>query len=315
MIFSTTFINNKVMCNNTHVICKDILNIEIPGTYKLFNPSICKYKDGYVICARYSNKVIKNIFLYMYSNLDYQSHICFIILSKNMEIQKTIFPKMQSKFLEDPRISFFNNKFYVSITEFISKKHIIPSLHVFDIEFNFINKIEYKWDEYFKQLNIEPSLIQKNLCPFSLNNNLVVHTDTYPTWNVFKVGSDNSFENVISFSTKSFFKDLNHNLIRCSTSWVNFSKDTFICGLHTKTFAIRQTLPTIRTILVEIDKKTLHPIKKTRVLCFDIINNARIQFLSGIESDDFNIYLTFGIGDYKIVVKKLTKKAVKRLLH
>jgi hypothetical protein len=228
-----------------------------------------------------------------------------------MKVLKTIFPKMQSKYLEDPRISFHDNKFYISITEFINKTKIFPSIYVFDNEFNFIHKQDYNWDTYFRSINIKPSMIQKNFCPFVLNNKLLIHTDSFPMWNVF----DLNFNHIVSFNSKEFFLNLKHEIIRCSTSWKSFSEKTFICGLHTKTFAINKFLPTIRTILVEIDKETLIPIRKTKVLCFDRINNARIQFLSGLETDNNNIYLTFGIGDYKITIKRLPKTYVNRLLH
>lgn len=314
MLFSTKFINNKIICTNDHILYKDLLSIEIPGNYKLFNPSICKYNDGYVLCSRYSNKIIKNIFLYMCSNIDYQSHICFIILDKNMKILKTIFPFMTCKFLEDPRICYYNNNFFVSITEFIDKTHIFPSLYMFDNNFNFIKRIDYNWDNYFYYIKQPRFMIQKNFCPFEISNKLAIHTDTFPTWNVFAL-SDNTFTNIISYNTKEFFDDLNHDLIRCSTSWKDFSDNTFICGLHTKSFAINKFLPTIRTILVEIDKETLKPIRKTKVLCFDYINDSKIQFLSGLETDYTHVYLTFGIGDYKSVIKKLTKKNIEKLLY
>ena len=316
MLFSTKFINNKVICNYDHFLYKDVLSIEIPGNYKLFNPSICRYKEGYIMCVRYSNKIVKNIFLYMYSNIDYQSHICFVILDKNMKILKTIFPFMDSKFLEDPRICYYNDMFFVSVTEFINKKRIFPSLYVFNNNFTFIKKIEYNWDDYFYYTKQTPSMIQKNFCPFEIGNKLLVHTDTFPTWNVSEMSVvNNTFKNILMYDTREFFKDSEHVLIRCSTSWKNFGSDTLICGLHTKKFTIGTFLPIIRTILVIIDKETLKPIKKTKVLCFDYINDTRIQFLSGLETDDLYVYLTFGIGDYKTIVKRLTKKHVEKILY
>ena len=331
MLFSTRFINNCIFCNKyKHISYKDILTYEIPGNYKLFNPSICKYNDGYVMCVRYSNKIIKNIFLYLHSNIDCQSHICFIILTKDMKIIKTIFPKMISNSLEDPRICYYNNYFYVSITEFINKQLIFPSLYIFDNSFNFVRKMIYNWNDYFESTKIQPSLIQKNWCPFVYQSKLLIHTDAYPKWNVFGIKDssyndeedvhcilekkDMSLVNVVSHDTTNFFKDLNQKLIRCSTSWIDFSENTFLVGLHTKEFAIKKFLPTIRTILVEIDKQSFIPIRKTDVLCLDIINDARIQFLSGLESDDNYIYLTYGIGDYKTVIKRISKKHLNLIL-
>ena len=333
MLFSTEFINNCILCSKyKHISYKDILTHEIPGNYKLFNPSICKYDGGYVMCVRYSNKIIKNLFLYFHSNIDCQSHICFILLTKDMKIIKTIFPKMNSNALEDPRICYYNNYFYVSITEFINKQLIFPSLYIFDNSFNFIRKLSYNWNEYFDQTKIQPSLIQKNWCPFVYKSKLLIHTDVYPTWNVFGIKETNyknnenedihcilkrkdmSLVNIISFDTTDFFKELNQKLIRCSTSWIEYSNKTFLVGLHTKEFATNKFLPTIRTILVEIDKESFIPIKKTDVLCLDIINDARIQFLSGLESNENYIYLTYGIGDYKTVIKRISKKQLKLIL-
>jgi len=248
-----------------------------------------------------------------------------------MKIIKIIFPKMNSKSLEDPRICYYNNYFYVSITEFMNKELIFPSLYIFDSSFNFIRKLTYSWNEYFKITKIKPSLIQKNWCPFVYKSKLLIHTDAYPKWNVFGIKETNynglqddkkcilskedmKFVNIVSFNTEEFFKDSNQELIRCSTSWVDFSQDTFLVGLHTKQFAIKKFLPTIRTILVEINKNTFIPTRKTEVLCLDHIDDTRIQFLSGLESDNNNIYLTYGIGDYKTVIKKISKKHVLNLL-
>ena len=331
MLFSSSFINNCLLCEKyEHVSYKDVLTYEIPGNYKLFNPSICKYEDGYVMCVRHSNKIIKNVFLYLYSNVDCQSHICFVILTKDMKIVKTIFPKMISKSLEDPRICYYNNYFYVSITEFINKELIFPSLYIFDNSFNFIRKLTYNWNEYFESTKISPSLIQKNWCPFVYKSKLLIHTDAYPKWNVFGIKETNfnnttqedcilkrkdmRFVNIVSFDTTDFFKDSKQKIIRCSTSWIDFSKDTFLVGLHTKEFGIKNFLPTIRTILVEINKDTFIPCRKTEVLCLDHVNDTRIQFLSGLECDNNNIYLTYGFGDYKTIIKKISKKHVLNLL-
>jgi hypothetical protein len=224
---------------------------------------------------------------------------------------------MKSNFLEDPRITFFNNYFYVSVTEFINKKNIFPSMYIFDKNFILFKKIEYNWDLYYniKYPNTKRwSIIQKNWCPFQYKNSLYIHTDSYPNWTVFKF-EDNIKRIIVNIDTSTFFDDLNQKLIRCSTSWVDFSDKTFLCGLHTKEFAFTRFLPTIRSIFVEIDKKTFKPIRKTKLLCLDFKNDSRIQFLSGMESDDLNIYITFGIGDYKFQIKKISKKYIQSVLY
>jgi hypothetical protein len=305
-----------------HLTAKQLLALEIPGMYKIFNPSLCKFNDNFVICCRYSNKVLKNFFMYMYSNFDYQSHICFIVTDKQFNIKNIVFPKLQSNFLEDPRICFYNNLFFVSVTEFINKRSIFPSLYMFDTEFNFIRKVEYNWDTYYmyresdmgKKIRFPRNQIEKNWCPFVFKQKMFIHTDSYPTWNVFVLNTDGNLQLFLSYDTTLFFNSTNMKLIRCSTSWVDFTETTLLCGLHTKKFSLQKFLPTMRSIFVEIDKVTFKPVRKTNVLCFDIKHHRRIQFLSGMESDENSIYITLGLGDYKFTVTKIPKNRIEQLL-
>ncbi len=312
MLFSTRFINTKGMCKNKHILSPTVLDFEISGLYKFFNPSITKYDDGYMLCVRYSNKTIKNLFMYMYSELEYKSFICFIKLDLNMKIKNIIFPSLKNIPLEDPRISYNDGKFYVSITEFNSRKDIYPALYVFNKDLQHLHTINYNKDNY--HILNKPSYIQKNWCPFFVDSMLYLHTDTYPFWNVYKINSNGNMNNLVNYDSRRFFENSKTTFLRCSTSWKPFSDTTYICGLHTKDFACHKFLPTIRTVLVEIDKKTLLPIRKTPIFCIDNKNDTRVQFLSGLEVDDFYVYLTYGIGDYKIFIKKISKTHVNNLL-
>jgi hypothetical protein len=87
-------INKNLICNYKHGIYKDILNLEIPGLHKIFNPSICKYKTNYILCARYSTMNFKNLFSYIKGNIFKKSNICFILLTESMNIEKIIFPEI-----------------------------------------------------------------------------------------------------------------------------------------------------------------------------------------------------------------------------
>jgi hypothetical protein len=311
VLFSTNAINNRWGCCFTHVLSKKMLLWEINGTHKMFNPSITKYGENYVMCTRYSNKTVKNIFLYMFSELQYQSYICIVLLSPTMKIKKVVFPQLNDVPLEDPRIHYHNNKFYVSITEFNSKKDIFPTLYILNTNFDLIKRVEYNRSDYFA--HTKPSNIQKNWCPFSHNKKLFLHTDTYPIWRVFEISDMGRMTKVFEIDTTLFFQSSKQKIIRCSTSWKSFTKNTYICGLHTKQFC--GIFPTIRTILVEIDKKTLKPLRKTPVFCVDINNDTRIQFLSGLETDDSNVYLSYGIGDYKSEIKRFTKQHILNLFE
>lgn len=309
LLFSTHAINDRWTCGEfTHVGHSNRLVWEIPGFTKMFNPSIAKRDKGYVMCTRYSNKTVKNVFMYAYSELNYHSKICMAYLSPEMRIEKVVFPKINDIPLEDPRIAYHNGSYYVSITEYRAKKHIMPTLYKFDTNFNLIKRIEYNLDHYFEYT--KPSKIQKNWCPFSYKGKLLLHTDAYPTWRVFQILDDGSMLPQVTQDTTALFNS-SKLFIRCSTSWKPFLNDDLLCGLHTKQFC--GIFPTIRTILVEIDGETLLPKRKTKIFCVDKYH-TRIQFLSGMESDDLNIYLTYGIGDYKSEIKRIPKRHILTML-
>jgi hypothetical protein len=310
-MLSTSFANNRLTCEYKHIITHKKLAWDIDGFYKMFNPSITKWNDNYVLCVRYSNKTVKNFFMYAYSTLNYQSSLCCAVLDGKMKIQKVIFPIRTDIPLEDPRIQYHQSKFYISVTEYVDKGNIFPTLYILNDRFDYIQRIEYDRNDYF---TIMPQFnIQKNWCPFVHNGELYLHTDTYPMWNVFKLFEDGHIQNIVSVDTKTLFCSSGHKLIRCSTSWKKLTDSTYICGSHTKTFCTK--LPTIRTILVEIDMNTLQPIRKSDVLCIDIKSDTRIQFLSGLEVDEYNVYLSYGIGDYKCEVHSIPKTHVHNLLH
>ena len=310
VLFSTKFINNRWSSDFKTLYTKTMLTWDLSGFYKMFNPSITKYKDGYVMCTRYNNKTIKNLFMYAHSEIDYQSYICFVVLSLDMKIKKIVFPSLKKIPLEDPRITFFDGYFFVSVTELISKKEIYPTLYIFDEQFNFLRRVDYNRKDYF--ITNPKSSIQKNWCPFPYNNEILLHTDTFPDWKVYRIDHWGDMHMMAHCDSRKFFRRISQRLIRCSTSWKSFSKNTFICGIHTKQFF--SVLPTIRSVLVEIDKRALLPIRHTEVFCVDAKDNTRVQFLSGLEVDELNVYLTFGIGDYRADVKRVPKSYIRELL-
>jgi len=313
LLLSTKLINKSIICKKKHYCMKNMLSWEINGLYRIFNPSITKCGKNYIMCCRYTNKTAKNILYYLLSNIKYTSTICFVILSEKMDILKVIFPSFGENIvpLEDPRIQFFENKYHVSVTEFKGSNDIFPCLYIFDNNFNLIKRTEYNRENYF--IHTTPSNIQKNWCPFIHNSSFFLHTDTYPLWKVFDIGDDGSMKKIVEYNTNDFFHSTPEKIIRCSTSWKSFSENTYICGLHTKEFFLKIP-PTIRSILVEIDKKTLLPIRKTDTFCIDCVDDHRIQFLSGLETDEYNVYLTFGVGDYKTEIFRFSKEHLNKNL-
>jgi hypothetical protein len=337
-VLITVYLRKYFLCSYTylHPKYKNLLEFETPGNYKIFNPSICKYKEGFVLCCRYTNRVVTDPVLLILSTPCYKSHVCFMVLDSKFNIIQTIFPGIKVKRkLEDPRMIFYNNKFYVSIVEnYYGFGYIVlPAMYVFDENFKHLYTLRYNWKQYFKIRYPEAGnsekdpmktlpVMQKNWCPFVYQNKMYIHTDTYPQWNVFLLEERNKRLDMIpvcSFSSVNFFKELNHRLIRCSTSFVSFTENTFLVGLHTKKLSI--SVPIFRSVLVEVDKKTMLPIRKTKVLCFDkgashfSEGEAKIQFLSGLETDKDRVILSFGIGDYKTVVKTVNKADVDRMLN
>lgn len=313
LLFSTTVMNNRFGCEFKHILYTTMLDYELnQEKYKVFNPSITKTDEGYIICFRYSNSISKNIYLWLTSKLNSNSHIAIAKLSPSFKIKNLKILDIKGPPLEDPRIEYYNGKYYISITEFKKIRYIFPCLYVLDNNFNVLQRIEYNKLDYFgEKLVYKSKFIEKNWCPFTRGKDLLLHTDTFPVWKVFSLGNTGSMNQITSFDSRKFFKFVRQPHIRCSTSWKSFTKKTYICGIHTKQYS--GVFSTIRTILVEIDKITLLPIRSTDVFCIDN-NDSRIQFLSGLETDDIFVYLAFGIGDYKTKIIRLSKKYVSNLL-
>lgn len=310
ILFSISLINDKLTCHYKHITYKNMLSWEIDGFYKIFNTSIAKYNSKYILCGRYSNKITKNMLTLINGCIYYKSHICFVILTNNMKIKKIIFPCLQHQFLEDPRIFIYKKLILVSITEFNSQKNIYPALYIFNRKFSLVKRIDYDRNTYHSNFPI-----QKNWCIFSRGEELLIHTDSFPKWYVYGLNHNNgNLTPKITFDSKDFFRDCDEEIIRCSTSWKSFDNNTFICGLHTKSFYIKGITDTMRTILVLIDKETLIPIKKTKPFCIDRHTHTRIQFLSGLETDNDNVYLSFGIGNYKTEIKRIPKYYILSLM-
>lgn len=308
ILFSTKLLHCPLYCIDKHIYLKSVFDYEIDGYYKFFNPSIIRKKDGYILCTRYSNYPCKTVFMYMYNVCKYfnDTNIAFIHLTKDFEIQNISFPVLGDIRLEDPRILEYKDEYYISCTEYITYDNQLSVILKFNKYFKYVKKIYYNMGDYRKKTKLN-----KNWNLFIYNDKTYVHTDSYPVWNVYSINlEDGCMTMIYSYNTSSFFSVKQH--LRCSTGWRYFRKNTYLCGLHTKEFWNK--IPYIRSMLVEVDSRTLKPIKKTKVFCVDIYTHARVQFLSGLEIDDNYVILTYGIGDYKIVIKKISIVTVKKML-
>lgn len=297
LISSTVFQPFWRRCCCVHPITQKILEIEHGFLHKIFNPSLIQKNDKYILCVRNSTLSKKNILSYINGNINYKSSIVFLEIKKG-KIQR-IFSDTNTynRYLEDPRIIEYNGCYLVSVTEY--GKKIFPVLYIFDYSYNLIRRVHY---------SISTKNTQKNWCPFIHNDMVYIHTDTYPVWRVFHVDITNGKMNKkVEYNMSKILNKYNTTFLRCGTSWKIYDSSHYICGLHTKGQGI---FPDIKIVLVLIDKNTLIPVAQTDMLCIDN-KHSYIQFLSGLEVDNFYVTLACGINDYKILIKKIARHRLK----
>lgn len=287
-----------------------LYNYEEPGERKMINPSLVKVDDEIICAIRYTNAVMKNLGMYIKFRSNYMSCIGFIIFSRDFKTQKSIFPTFpNSDILEDPRIMYDGNVIYVSATEYKKNgKDVYPVLFELSKTLDVKRRIDYL--NYYS-----PSRIQKNWCPFNHKGVLALHTDTYPDWRVYEINKKTGvLISLCNVNVKDFFEPyiIPNSFLRCSTSWVEFTTKTYLCGLHIKHFNSMK-LPVFRTMLVEVSKDTLLPIRSTHFFLLHDDNHP-IQFLSGLEIVNDKIVLAFGIGDFSYTLRSLSRLRIEKML-
>lgn len=295
-LFSKDIVTYTMEQCTRHVYGKKIFRLTFPFFYNIFNPSIAKIPSGHLCAIRCSTLTQKNIFYYLYGQFFYDSFILFLEIDHqgNCKIIRPVHKNLKG-YLEDPRIIIHGDRYILSASEYVNAKNNFPVLMIYDKNYNFVKRTDY----------ISTATgIQKNWCLFEHNGEIYVHTDTYPTWKVFKLDVDTG--NMDKITDKEYgFQPRYH--LRCSTSWKIYDEKHYICGLHTKT---KEKMPTIRSILVLIDRKTLLPSFRTDLLCLDPTGHNRTQFLSGLEVDDFHVILSYGLNDSEIVLRKISKHRI-----
>lgn len=320
----------------SHLKGSKMYSLAFDSFYNVFNPSITRtikenfaqpvsnninqslqssLPDEYVCCVRFSTRSQKNLLEYIYGSvINYDSRLIFVEF-KNGKTKRILCPYVESEGgLEDPRMISYGNHYLVSATEYICNKSNFPVLFLFDNNYNLVKRIDYNRSDYF---GTEKQTTQKNWCPFVIeseekkeNNQLLLHTDAFPNWKVYSVDLNGGMKKVVDFDTSSLFQSATKNnkfYIRCSTSWKPYDESSYICGLHLKT---KGRMPCIRSMLVLVDKNSLLPIFRTDVFCTGDDHN-RIQYLSGLESNESNILLAYGLDDCAMVVKKIPKSSLK----
>lgn len=291
---------------HAHTKGKNFFHYSFPTTHNIFNPSLIKTSNnGYICSVRCSTLTQKNLFYHLYGKMYYESFILFIEID-NAGNSKIIYPihKNLKGSLEDPRMIEYHDKYILSCSEYINNKDNFPVLMIYDKNYNFVKRVDYNRNDYG-----DKRTVQKNWCPFVHKGELYLHTDTYPEWKIFKLDIETgNMKKIININVSSFFSIPEKWLLRCSTSWKIYNDKYYICGLHTKT---KGKIPTIRSVLVLIDKETLQPTYRTEMLCLEKENHNRIQYLSGLETTDFDVILAYGLNDAEIVLKKIPKYRLK----
>lgn len=306
VLFNKLILNISLVKNNL-IPFRTLFSLEFNTMKQIYNPSVVKLKNKYVYCARVSNSTSKNIVRYCMGNIFFKSNIIFFetnLQHKNIKIINVTNPL--NEVIEDPRIIEYNNMYYISCVVVKNSLNIFPTILVYDKEYNFIKRIKYiGYDK-------GNSNIHKNWCPFTHKGELLIHTDSYPIWKVYKLKDNGNMSLLVHKDVRNFFTILSDNIyLRCSTSWKRFSYNKYICALHIKKgfYKHRTMFDIYRTMFVIIDIDTLLPIQCTDKMSIDKLNN-RIQFCSGLEVDKTNIVVSYGIGDYKAVVSKIRKKDI-----
>lgn len=298
IIFSKIPMTYCINCQDKHLYKNVCINYENNDyIIKHFNPSITQNDNKELVLAyRKSNANYKSIYTCFLSRDNYFSTLEFLTLKDNKVFSTDL------KFVEDPRIIFYKNYYYVSMSYYQDQKHIFPRLYIFNCDFKLVNECQYEF--YTNNIKETRRNIEKNFCLFIHDDKLFVHINVYPKWCIYSLNIHENKAICHNYIEQSLQIDVNeYPNLRCSTSWKKY-KNYYIAGLHTKKFG--HLFPAIRSVIVLIDSNTLLPIKISPLICFDNMYHSRIQYLSGLEViNDDTILITLGIGDYKYQIISL----------
>jgi len=246
-----------------------------------YNPSIANN----IIAIRYCNIEKKNLF----------SLIKYIILQEQKKIKNSIIiyknniPINLNINLEDPRIFYHNNYYYIiAVDSATIKDNILPKLIKLDNNLNIINIQQFDISEFKKPVR------QKNWNLFKdKHDNILMITDVYPKMIIKKVNLENTnILTKVEHNTSNFFPNIYKKaFIRCSTNFIPWKNNQLICILHLK------KLIYIRSFFFTIENTyPYRPVKYSKIYHFF---NERIEFASGIQWRNDKILVGLGVNDYK----------------
>ena len=252
-----------------------------------YNPSIANN----IIAIRYCNIEKKNLF----------SLIKYIILQEQKKIKNSIIiyknniPINLNINLEDPRIFYHNNYYYIiAVDSATIKDNILPKLIKLDNNLNIINIQQFDISEFKKPVR------QKNWNLFKdKHDNILMITDVYPKMIIKKVNLENTnILTKVEHNTSNFFPNIYKKaFIRCSTNFIPWKNNQLICILHLK------KLIYIRSFFFTIENTyPYRPVLYSKIYHFF---NERIEFVSGIQWRNDKILVGLGVNDYKGYVTEI----------
>lgn len=257
-----------------------------------YNPSI----SNNIIAIRYCNQEFNNIIFSYIKNFIFKTH-------KNLINNILIYDNKNrinlNLSLEDPRIFYHNNKYYIIAIDSnkfykINKRNYIPNLIKLDRNLNIINIQQFDISEFKKPVK------QKNWNLFKdKHDNILMITDVYPKMIIKKVNLENTnILTKVEHDTSNFFPEIYKKaFIRCSTNFIPWKDNQLICILHLK------KLVYIRSFFFTIeDTYPYRPIKYSKIYHFF---NERIEFASGIQWRNDKILVGLGVNDYKGYVTEI----------
>jgi len=261
-----------------------------------YNPSI----SNNIIAIRYCNQEFNNIIFSYAKSFIFKIHknlINNILIYVNKNRINLNLP------LEDPRIFYHNNKYYIIAIDSnkfykIDKRNYIPKLIKLDNKFNIINILPFDMSEFKKPIT------EKNWNLFKdKHDNVLMITDVYPKLIIKKVNLENAHILAkVEHDTENFFsKNYKKFFIRCSTNFIPWKDNQLICILHLKKFHFK--IIYIRSFFFVIEGSyPYQPVKYSKIYHFF---NERIEFVSGLQWRNNKILVSLGVNDYKGYVTEI----------
>jgi len=279
----------------------------------VFNPSIIfdRQRDRWLVASRYTRgrRTGQCLIQYLADDDDvlirgetFRANILISVFDRSFERKLEEFPVYVKRYSgsvdplfwqgEDPRVFIETGELMIQSTlHSVDGKRLLAhgSLETRDSRVIYVPKriIRSQFDE-------------KNWSAIS-NRNGVFLTHVHPRWKVAKLTGESSVPDfILDAEAPEILRGL-----RCTSGCKPFKPTTLITCLHS-------THP-YRTYLCELDSRTLLPIRLSQPLEFGSGLNY-IEFPSGLEVRDNEVYFGVGLDDIEFQIFKTTKEVIDNLL-